>query len=52
MGHYPPIRILQTISPIGGKINIIPLRQLFKMETKVGYYEGEDDVDRVWKELK
>lgn len=37
--------------PDSQKVNIIPLKQIYKKETNVGYHEGEDEVEDFWKGL-
>lgn len=36
--------------PDSGKINIQPYREIYKMEDKVDYYEGENKVRETWKD--
>ncbi len=37
--------------PDSGKINVIPLKQIFMKDTKVDYYTGEEDADTFWENL-
>jgi len=34
--------------PDTGKINILPFWEIFERSSKVGYYEGEEEVERKW----
>ncbi len=38
--------------PDSGKINIMPERLIFDKDSQVDYYKGEENVGKVWKQLR
>ena len=38
--------------PDSNKLFIIPSREIFKKDSQVGYFEGEEDIQKKWKELE
>jgi uncharacterized cupin superfamily protein len=37
--------------PDSGKVNILPYKEIYELNTKVDYFKGEDKVKDKWKEL-
>ncbi len=38
--------------PDSGKINISPFGEIFEMKSKVGYNLGEENIEKIWENLK
>ena len=38
--------------PDSNKLFIIPSREIFKKDSQVGYFEGEEDIQKKWEELE
>jgi len=41
-----------TEYPDSGKVNVFPLGLIFEKGTQVDYFKGEENVEKIWEQLK